>query len=165
MVPPILRIHRFRLLVPLGQVPDPCSEGLGANHNSQGRHSQTGGISRVHAPHPPEKWVSRSYRAGLRHALDLGAGLPSQMDADFSHSPNPACGGRATIDVRVALSNQSRILALDRILISHFGSQDVRFVSEPPLTDASALWAARDAHSSGSASHASAQTAMPFRSS
>jgi dolichol-phosphate mannosyltransferase len=45
--------------------------------------------ARVHVLHRAGKeGLGPAYRAGFRHALDLGADLVVQMDADFSHPPD-----------------------------------------------------------------------------
>ena len=91
---------------------------------------------RVHVLHRATKQgLGPAYRAGLRRALDLGADLVVQMDADFSHPPEslPVLL-REIEDCDVAMG--SRYVhgitvvnwPIERILISYFGNAYTRAV-------------------------------------
>ncbi len=98
---------------------------------------------RVHVLHRPAKeGLGRAYRAGLRHALDLGGDFVIQMDADFSHPPEVLRTMIAEIeDHDVVLG--SRYLKgitvvnwpIERILLSYFGNRYARIVTGLPVTD------------------------------
>jgi len=91
---------------------------------------------RVHVLHRAAKQgLGPAYRAGLRRALDLGADLVVQMDADFSHPPESlpvllreieacdvAMGSRYVHGITVVH------WPIERILISYFGNAYTRAV-------------------------------------
>ncbi len=98
---------------------------------------------RVHVLHRQGKeGLGPAYRAGLSRALDLGADVIFQMDADFSHPP-------ATIGTMLSeledfdVVQGSRYLTgitvvnwpIERILISYFGNAYAKRVTGLPLTD------------------------------
>lgn len=98
---------------------------------------------RVHVLHRQGKrGLGPAYRAGLRRALELGADVVVQMDADFSHPP-------ATIPTLLKEIEEydvvlgSRYLKgitvvnwpIERILISYFGNAYARFVTGLPISD------------------------------
>ncbi len=98
---------------------------------------------RVHVLHRQGKeGLGPAYRAGLSRALDLGADVIFQMDADFSHPP-------ATIGTMLSeledfdVVQGSRYLngitvvnwPIERILISYFGNAYAKRVTGLPLTD------------------------------
>jgi dolichol-phosphate mannosyltransferase len=99
--------------------------------------------SRVHVLHRTTKGgLGAAYRAGLRHALDLGADFVIQMDADFSHPPDALNTLLAEIeDHDVVLG--SRYLKgitvvnwpIERILVSYFGNWYARRVTGLPISD------------------------------
>jgi dolichol-phosphate mannosyltransferase len=98
---------------------------------------------RVHVLHRPEKQgLGPAYRAGLRRALELGADVVVQMDADFSHPPDALDALLAEIEHYDAVMG-SRYLSgitvvnwpIERILLSWFGNWYVRKVTGLPLTD------------------------------
>jgi dolichol-phosphate mannosyltransferase len=98
---------------------------------------------RVHVLHRESKQgLGPAYRAGFRRALDLGADLVVQMDADFSHPPQTLKTLLAEIEhCDVVLG--SRYLKgitvvnwpIERILISYFGNKYARFVTGLPTSD------------------------------
>ena len=101
------------------------------------------GSPRVHVLHRSEKQgLGPAYRAGLRHALDLGADVVVQMDADFSHPPDVIPTLLAEIE-RHDVVLGSRYLngitvvnwPIQRILISWFGNWYARTVTRLPITD------------------------------
>ncbi|MEN8181895.1 MAG: polyprenol monophosphomannose synthase [Myxococcota bacterium] len=98
---------------------------------------------RVHVLHRSAKQgLGPAYRAGFRRALELGAELVVQMDADFSHPPEilPALFAEMG-DYDVAMG--SRYLRgitvvnwpIERILLSYYGNWYARKVTGLPLTD------------------------------
>lgn len=99
---------------------------------------------RVHlVNHRPRLGIGPAYKDGFRAALDLGAELVVQMDADLSHPP--AMLPRMlemTADADLVLG--SRYLAgitvvnwpIERLLISYFGNAYVRAVLGMPVRDA-----------------------------
>jgi dolichol-phosphate mannosyltransferase len=92
--------------------------------------------ARVHVLHRAAKeGLGPAYRAGLRRALDLGADLVLQMDADFSHPPETLPQMLREIeDCDVVMG--SRYIhgitvvnwPIERILISYFGNAYTRAV-------------------------------------
>jgi dolichol-phosphate mannosyltransferase len=98
---------------------------------------------RVHVLHRPTKeGLGPAYRAGIAHALSLGAERVVQMDADFSHPPSALpeiLQESASFDV----VSGSRYLhgitvvnwPIERILISYFGNLYVRRVTGLAITD------------------------------
>ena len=98
---------------------------------------------RVHVLHRERKeGLGLAYRAGIARALELGADLIVQMDADFSHPPE-------TLDIMLEriegcdVVSGSRYLdgitvvnwPIERILLSYFGNLYVRNVTGLPITD------------------------------
>ena len=149
VIPTYNEAENLRLLVPLVLEQDPRIEVLVVDDASP---DGTGQIAdelasetqRVHVLHRARKeGLGVAYRAGLRHALDLGADFVIQMDADFSHPPQTLPTLLAEIeDHDVVLG--SRYLngitvvnwPIERILISYFGNRYVRFVTRLPISDA-----------------------------
>src|SRR5262245_24122266 len=88
------------------------------------------GSQRVHVLHRAAKQgLGAAYRAGIRRALDLGADLVVQMDADFSHPPEtlPELLREAeSHDVVLGSRYLDGITVvnwpIERILISYFGN-------------------------------------------
>ncbi len=98
---------------------------------------------RVHVLHRPGKQgLGPAYRAGLSRALDLGADVVFQMDADFSHPPETIRTMLAEIE-NYDVVQGSRYLngitvvnwPIERILISYFGNAYAKRVTGLPLTD------------------------------
>ena len=98
---------------------------------------------RVHVLHRQGKeGLGPAYRAGLSRALDLGADVIFQMDADFSHPPGTI--GTMLSDLEdFDVVQGSRYLKgitvvnwpIERILISYFGNAYAKRVTGLPLTD------------------------------
>ncbi len=98
---------------------------------------------RVHALHRPSKMgLGSAYVNGFRHALDAGADLIVQMDADFSHDPNviPELVKRTeTHDVVLG----SRYITganvvnwpLRRLFLSYFANVYTHIITGLPLRD------------------------------
>jgi dolichol-phosphate mannosyltransferase len=83
-----------------------------------------------------------AYRAGIARALELGADVVFEMDADFSHPPETIPTMLAEIESFDVVQG-SRYLQgitvvnwpIERILISYFGNWYARKVTGLPLTD------------------------------
>ncbi|MFH1502988.1 MAG: polyprenol monophosphomannose synthase [Candidatus Eisenbacteria bacterium] len=98
---------------------------------------------RVHALHRPSKMgLGSAYVSGFRHALDAGADLIVQMDADFSHDPEviPDLVEKAgTHDVVLG----SRYITganvvnwpLQRLFLSYFANVYTHIITGLPLRD------------------------------
>jgi dolichol-phosphate mannosyltransferase len=135
LVPKVLEQDpRIELLI----VDDDSPDGTGKLADDLARRSP-----RVHVLHRPEKQgLGPAYRAGLRRALDLGAEIVVQMDADFSHPPEVLPTLLAEIE-RYDVVLGSRYLngitvvnwPIERILISWFGNWYVRMVTRLPISD------------------------------
>jgi dolichol-phosphate mannosyltransferase len=98
---------------------------------------------RVHVLHRSNKeGLGPAYRAGLTQALELGADVVFQMDADFSHPPETIRTMLAEIETHDVVQG-SRYLngitvvnwPIERILISYFGNWYAKKVTGLPLTD------------------------------
>jgi dolichol-phosphate mannosyltransferase len=98
---------------------------------------------RVHVLHRSNKeGLGPAYRAGLSRALELGADVVFQMDADFSHPPETIRTMLAEIENHDVVQG-SRYLngitvvnwPIERILISYFGNWYAKKVTGLPLTD------------------------------
>lgn len=98
---------------------------------------------RVHVLHREEKQgLGPAYRAGLRHALDLGADSVIQMDADFSHPPESLKEMLAEIEHHDVVTG-SRYLngitvvnwPIERILLSYFGNVYARAITGLTISD------------------------------
>lgn len=99
--------------------------------------------TRVHVLHRAQKQgLGPAYRAGIARALELGADLVVQMDADFSHPPDALPRLLSEIE-HCDVVQGSRYLSgitvvnwpIERILLSWFGNWYVRKVTGLPLTD------------------------------
>jgi dolichol-phosphate mannosyltransferase len=98
---------------------------------------------RVHVLHRNAKQgLGPAYRAGFARALELGADVIVQMDADFSHPPETlpqmfreleeydvVMGSRYVNGITVVN------WPIERILLSYFGNWYVRKVTRLPITD------------------------------
>jgi glycosyltransferase involved in cell wall biosynthesis len=102
------------------------------------------GSPRVHVLHRPEKQgLGPAYRAGFRRALELGADVILQMDADFSHPPEAVPTLLQEIESHDVVLG-SRYLngitvvnwPIERILISYFGNWYARKVTGLGISDA-----------------------------
>jgi dolichol-phosphate mannosyltransferase len=98
---------------------------------------------RVHVLHRAGKeGLGPAYRAGITRALDLGADVVFQMDADFSHPPETIRTMLVEIE-NYDVVQGSRYLngitvvnwPIERILISYFGNWYAKKVTGLPLTD------------------------------
>jgi len=100
--------------------------------------------ARVHVLHRSGKaGLGAAYRAGLTEALQLGADIVIQMDADFSHPPATLQEMLREIEDHDIVMG-SRYLngitvvnwPIERILISYFGNVYARWVTGLSTTDA-----------------------------
>jgi dolichol-phosphate mannosyltransferase len=98
---------------------------------------------RVHVLHRAQKQgLGPAYRAGIAHALELGAECVVQMDADFSHPPEMLREMLAQIGDHDVVSGSRYVEGItvvnwpiERILISYFGNAYVRRVTGLAVTD------------------------------
>ena len=136
------------LIVPQGLQQDPRIEILIVDDNSP---DGTGKLARdladadprVHVLNRPEKQgLGPAYRAGMQHALELGADFVVQMDADFSHPPETLVTMLEEIEQHDVVMG-SRYLngitvvnwPIERILLSYFANWYARKVTGLPVTD------------------------------
>jgi dolichol-phosphate mannosyltransferase len=148
VIPTYNEIENLPLLAPKVLAQDPRIELLivdDASPDGTGKLADdlARGSPRVHVLHRAEKQgLGPAYRAGLSHALDLGADVIVQMDADFSHPPETLPQLLAEIE-RHDVVLGSRYLngitvvnwPIQRILISWFGNWYARMVTRLPISD------------------------------
>ena len=148
VIPTYNEAENLPLLVPQVLAQDPRIEILVVDDNSP---DGTGKVAddlvestgRVHVLHRPAKQgLGAAYRAGLTRALELGAELIIQMDADFSHPPETLPTLLSDIeDCDVVLG--SRYLngitvvnwPIERILLSYFANMYSRAITGLPISD------------------------------
>ena len=119
-------------------VDDASPDGTGALADDFARNDP-----RVHVLHRDGKrGLGSAYRAGFAHALELGAELLIQMDADFSHPPelladliegaksNGCCMGSRYLKGITVVN-----WPIERILLSYFGNVYVRHITGLKLSD------------------------------
>jgi len=148
VVPTYNEAENLPLLVPQILAQDPSIEVLvvddrspdGTGKLAEELGEQTGRVSVLHRE--SKAGLGAAYRAGLAHALELGADVVCQMDADFSHPPEVLPAFLEEIrDHDVVLG--SRYLngvsvvnwPIERILISYFGNYYARKVTRLPISD------------------------------
>ena len=98
---------------------------------------------RVHVIHRPAKQgLGPAYRAGFARALELGADLVIQMDADFSHPPEKIpemIAEMGEYDVVLGSRYVHGITVvnwpIERILLSYYGNWYVRKITGLPIYD------------------------------
>jgi dolichol-phosphate mannosyltransferase len=99
---------------------------------------------RVHVLHRRTKeGLGAAYRAGLAKALDLGAEIVIQMDADFSHPPSTIPEMLREIEDHDIVMGSRYVNGItvvnwpiERILISYFGNVYARTVTGLGISDA-----------------------------
>jgi len=131
----ILAHPGFRLLV----VDDASPDGTGAVADALAR-QHAGRVHVLHRSGP--RGLGRSYVDGLRRALDTGAELIFQMDADLSHNPEylPAMAAAAAeYDVVIGSRYLTGVSVvnwpLHRIFLSAFANRYVRTVTGISVSD------------------------------
>ena len=148
VIPTYNEAENLPLLVPRVLEQDAAIEVLVVDDNSpDGTGKLAAELSeqnpRVHLlPRPAKQGLGPAYRAGLARALELGADVVVQMDADFSHPPETLKTMLEEIEhCDVVLG--SRYLQgitvvnwpIERILISYYGNWYVRKVTGLPVSD------------------------------
>jgi dolichol-phosphate mannosyltransferase len=142
VVPTYNEVENLGLLVPQLLEQDPRIEVLVVDDSSP---DGTGKLAdelaaaspRVHVLHRDAKQgLGPAYRAGIRRALDLGAELVVQMDADFSHPPETLPVLLHEIEDHDVVMGSRYIHGItvvnwpiERILISYFGNAYTRAVT------------------------------------
>lgn len=148
VIPTYNEAENLPLLVPEILAQDPRVEILVVDDNSPdgtGKIAEdlSRGNSRVHLlARERKEGLGRAYRAGLQHALDLGADAIIQMDADFSHPPDCIPMMLEHLEDFDVVSG-SRYLngitvvnwPIERILLSYYGNLYVRKVSGMHIRD------------------------------
>jgi len=148
VIPTYNEAENLPLIVPQVLEQDDCLEVLVVDDDSP---DGTGKVAddlaesngRVHVLHRARKeGLGPAYRAGITRALELGADVVFQMDADFSHPPETIRTMLAEIETYDVVQG-SRYLngitvvnwPIERILISYFGNWYAKRVTGLPLTD------------------------------
>ena len=148
VIPTYNEAENLPLIVPQVLEQDDCLEVLVVDDDSP---DGTGKVAddlaesagRVHVLHRAGKeGLGPAYRAGITRALELGADVVFQMDADFSHPPETIRTMLAEIENHDVVQG-SRYLngitvvnwPIERILISYFGNWYAKKVTGLPLTD------------------------------
>jgi dolichol-phosphate mannosyltransferase len=131
----VLAHPEFRLLV----VDDGSPDGTGAVADELAR-AHPGRVEVMHRTGP--RGLGRSYIDGLRRALDTGADLIFQMDADLSHNPEylPAMAAATELyDVVIGSRYLTGVSVvnwpLHRIFLSAFANRYVRAVTRISVAD------------------------------
>jgi len=131
----ILAHPGFRMLV----VDDGSPDGTGAVADDLARQNP-GRVEVMHRKGP--RGLGRSYIDGLRQALESGADLIFQMDADLSHNPEylPAMAAAAErYDVVIGSRYLTGVSVvnwpLHRIFLSAFGNRYIRFITSLSTSD------------------------------
>jgi dolichol-phosphate mannosyltransferase len=149
IIPTYNEAENLPLIVPAVLEQDPSIEVLvvddsspdGTGKLADELAEQTG---RVHVLHRPGKaGLGAAYRAGLSHALELGAEVLIQMDADFSHPPSTIKEMLVEIEDHDIVTGSRYVNGItvvnwpiERILISYFGNVYARAVTGLTITDA-----------------------------
>ena len=125
----------FRLLV----VDDGSPDGTGDVAEALAR-THPGRVEVMHRTGP--RGLGRSYIDGLRHALESGADLIFQMDADLSHNPEylpriAEAAGRYDVVIGSRYLTGVSVVnwPLHRIFLSAFANRYVRVVTRISVTD------------------------------
>jgi len=117
------------------QSPDGTADAVDAIGRERGRVQ----VVRRHA----KEGIGPAYRSGFKRALEMGAELIVQMDADFSHPPGAlpeffAYAADADVVLGSRYLNGITVVnwPIERLLISYFGNWYVRRVLRLPVRDA-----------------------------
>src|SRR3989304_5503872 len=116
-------------------VDDRSPDGTGAAVEEMRR-----SVTRVHLlTRPDPGGLGPAYKSGSRRALDMGADLIVQMDADFSHPPTAlpeffACAAECDVVLGSRYMNGITVVnwPIERLLISYFGNAYVGAVTRLP---------------------------------
>jgi dolichol-phosphate mannosyltransferase len=148
VVPTYNEAENLPLLVPRILDQDPGIELLVVDDNSPDGTGKLAddlavGNPRVHVLHRAAKQgLGPAYRDGFSRALDLGADLVVQMDADFSHPPETICEMLREIEAYDVVMGSRYVNGItvvnwpiERILLSYYGNWYVRKVTGLPITD------------------------------
>lgn len=149
VVPTYNEIENIGLLVPQILEQDAGFEVLVVDDDSpDGTGKEADALSkrhpgRVHVLHRQQKeGLGPAYRAGFTRALELGADLIVQMDADFSHPPatlNEMLEEIEDCDVVLGSRYLKGITVvnwpIERILISYFGNRYAKTATGLPISD------------------------------
>ena len=149
IIPTYNEVENLPLIVPAVLEQDSRIEVLVVDDNSPDGNGKiadelAASTGRVHVLHRPGKaGLGAAYRAGLAYALELGAEILIQMDADFSHPPATIKEMLVEIEDHDIVTG-SRYLngitvvnwPIERILISYFGNMYARAVTGLSITDA-----------------------------
>ena len=131
----VLQYPGYNIIV----VDDDSPDGTGALADDLAKNS-SGRVSVIHRK--GARGLGRSLVAGLERALDSGADLIFQMDADFSHDP------KYLPEMAAAASNADLVLGsrylrgvsvvnwpLHRIVLSSFANRYIRAITDLEVTD------------------------------
>ena len=149
VLPTYNEAENLPLIVPLILQEDPRLEILVVDDNSPDGTGKiadqlAAGEERIHVMHRSHKeGLGRAYLAGFQRALELGADLIIQMDADFSHPV-------ATLSLMLKEIEEYDVVvgsryingisvvnwSIERILLSYFGNWYVRKVTGLKIADA-----------------------------
>ena len=148
VIPTYNERDNVRRIVPAVLQATPCEVIVVDDESPDGTAATVGAMAaadpRVHLlNHRPRLGLGPAYKDGFRAALDLGAELVVQMDADLSHPP-------AMLPQMIALAADNDLVLgsrymggitvvnwpIERLLISYFGNAYVRAVLGMPVRDA-----------------------------
>jgi dolichol-phosphate mannosyltransferase len=148
VIPTFNEAENLPLLVPRVLAQDPGIEVLVVDDDSPDGTGKLAddladGNPRVHVLHRTAKQgLGPAYRAGFARALDLGADIILQMDADFSHPPETIREMLAEIEEYDVVMGSRYVdgitvvnWPIERILLSYYGNWYVRKVTGLPISD------------------------------
>jgi len=100
-------------------------------------------MARIHLLHRTQReGIGPAYKAGFQQALEMGADLVVQMDADFSHPPGAlpeffTCAGDADVVLGSRYLNGITVVnwPIERLLLSYFGNTYIRAITRLPVRD------------------------------
>jgi len=100
-------------------------------------------MSRIHLLHRTQReGIGPAYNAGFQQALEMGADLVVQMDADFSHPPGAlpeffTYAGDADVVLGSRYLNGITVVnwPIERLLLSYFGNTYIRAITRLPVRD------------------------------
>jgi len=136
LLPDLLRFDdKLEVLIVDDQSPDGTADAVEALAREHGR---------IHlVRRGPKQGIGPAYRAGFKRALELGAELIVQMDADFSHPiaslPDLFDNAARQYDLVLGSRYMDGITVvrwpIERLLISYFGNYYVRRLTGLPVRD------------------------------